>query len=598
MKRKLNIQTQFFLSYLCIAVVVVGIFSFIFYRYVSNILIQRETNTFQNTAKTLLDQTDSEIQVMDSVSVNMTYSNLAKDRISEYFNLENGNQYDFSSLVELFVAINGSDYHVYAMNLYSNDGQQIRVASTTTSTQVDLDELDWVKPTAALNGYKYISLPYSTSSMLRTSKVSPYYISLYRTLRGRSGHQIGYVEVIQQTKKIFEHITSFLRTSDNSILVYVFNEGGDLIYPYDIDQTKDQSLYEYYFILSQNTDKNNTTLNNPKTDGRELVISKASTYSNWTYVCVQKESAILAPVKSFTKILVLIVAFFLLFVISLSYIMAVKLTSPLYQLITMIHKTKLDTLGSIDSDSLDTTFNEFDKLNEAFQQMSSNLKTSMDELIETRQQEMKSRSLALQSQMNPHFYYNSLSSIIVLAENEQSQDVVNLCKNLSNIMRYITKGTALEVSLGEEIEYISKYLYCMKVRYQSSLNYSIQIDPTLFDLKVPKLIIQPLVENTLKYGTNCYPPWFIKIESEVNEKFWAIHVSDSGNGFTAETLLLIKERMKQADASIGMPETQIDGMGMINVYSRWKLFCGNDYIFEFGNKDNGGSFVTIGKRIS
>jgi|GEM_PF-6331416 len=176
MKRKLNIQTQIFLSYLCIAVMLVGIFSFVLYRYVSNILIQRETNTFLSTASTLLDQTDNEIKVMDRVSVNMTYSNLAKDRISEYFNLEHANTYDFSSLVELFVAINGSDYHVYAMNLYSNEGQQIRVASTTTSTQVNLNQLEWVGPTANLNGYKYMSLPYSTSSMLRTSMVSPYYM--------------------------------------------------------------------------------------------------------------------------------------------------------------------------------------------------------------------------------------------------------------------------------------------------------------------------------------------------------------------------------------------------------------------------------------
>jgi|GEM_PF-6927849 len=56
--------------------------------------------------------------------------------------------------------------------------------------------------------------------------------------------------------------------------------------------------------------------------------------------------------------------------------------------------------------------------------------------------------------------------------------------------------------------------------------------------------------------------------------------------------------MKQADESIGMPESQIDGMGMINVYSRWKLFFQSDYIFEFGNKEDGGSFVTIGKHIN
>ncbi len=81
--------------------------------------------------------------------------------------------------------------------------------------------------------------------------------------------------------------------------------------------------------------------------------------------------------------------------------MSVKLTRPLNQVIDIIHKTKLDTLGVVNKDSFISSFNEFDELNSAFLQMSTDLKKSMNELIETRQQEMKSRSLALQSQMNP-----------------------------------------------------------------------------------------------------------------------------------------------------------------------------------------------------
>ena len=84
---------------------------------------------------------------------------------------------------------------------------------------------------------------------------------------------------------------------------------------------------------------------------------------------------------------------------------------------------------------------------------------------------MKARSMALQTQINPHFYYNTLSSIIVLAENGDSETVVKMCRNLSRIMRYITNTTETTVTLKDELDYVQKYLYCMKVRYQSSLNY-------------------------------------------------------------------------------------------------------------------------------
>ena len=89
---------------------------------------------------------------------------------------------------------------------------------------------------------------------------------------------------------------------------------------------------------------------------------------------------------------------------------------------------------------------------------------------------MKARSMALQTQINPHFYYNTLSSIIVLAENGDSETVVKMCRNLSRIMRYITNTTETTVTLKDELDYVQKYLYCMKVRYQSSLNYSIHVD--------------------------------------------------------------------------------------------------------------------------
>ena len=205
--------------------------------------------------------------------------------------------------------------------------------------------------------------------------------------------------------------------------------------------------------------------------------------------------------------------------------------------------------------------------------------------------------MALQSQINPHFYYNSLSSIIILAENGRCEDVVTLCRSLGSIMRYIAKDSENTVTLGEEIDYIKKYLYCMKIRYQSSLNYHINIDESLLDIKIPKLIIQPLVENAIKYGTDCTPPWDIYIKSTVSDDYWRIDVIDSGNGFPDEIIETLNEKINNAKNHIGIPNIEIDGMGLVNVYSRWKLHCGNNIIFTFGNMEKGGGIVSIGRYL-
>jgi two-component system sensor histidine kinase YesM len=344
-------------------------------------------------------------------------------------------------------------------------------------------------------------------------------------------------------------------------------------------------------------DSNHTILANPETSVRELVAYQKSPYTDWTYITVMPEETILKPVQNLFRMLLWVVVLFIAISVAISFYMSLSLTKPIHKLRNIIYKTELDTLGIHNDSSLDTSIDELEELNQAFQNMSTKLKNSMNELIYTRQQEMRSRNMALQSQINPHFYYNSLSSIIILAENGRCEDVVTLCRSLGSIMRYIAKDSENTVTLGEEIDYIKKYLYCMKIRYQSSLNYHINIDESLLDIKIPKLIIQPLVENAIKYGTDCTPPWDIYIKSTVSDDYWRIDVIDSGNGFPDEIIETLNEKINNAKNHIGIPNIEIDGMGLVNVYSRWKLHCGNNIIFTFGNMEKGGGIVSIGRYL-
>ena len=165
-------------------------------------------------------------------------------------------------------------------------------------------------------------------------------------------------------------------------------------------------------------------------------------------------------------------------------------------------------------------------------------------------------------------------------------------------MRYITNTTETTVTLKDELDYVQKYLYCMKVRYQSSLNYSIHVDESLLSQPVPKLIIQPIVENAIRYGSNCAPPWNISITSVVTKGSWQIEVTDSGPGFTEEAKERITANIMKAIQNPGLPELKINGLGTINVYLRWKIFCKGDIIFRYGNTAEGHGIVSIGRYFS
>ena len=153
---------------------------------------------------------------------------------------------------------------------------------------------------------------------------------------------------------------------------------------------------------------------------------------------------VLSSVKQLGLMLLGFIGLMLLFSAFLSWHLSKGLLLPIRKLQGIISKTELETLGENPKAPLGTSIDELEELNLAFQNMQKKLKASMDDLLESRQQELKSRSLALQSQINPHFYYNTLSNIIVLAEDGQTDEVIAMCRSLTRIMRYIT-GTGSSV---------------------------------------------------------------------------------------------------------------------------------------------------------
>ncbi|MDD3140991.1 MAG: histidine kinase [Lachnospiraceae bacterium] len=590
-KKPTKLQNRFFITYLAMAGSVLLLFSVFFYKYVSNILIEQETKSLTDLTSSFMEQTDNIVKDMDSVSINLNYSSAIKSLLGK-------KDLDLSaSLVpeftDLCVTINGAENKVDQINLYDYSGNVLKVGLTTNFTTVEMNQLEWIEQTKIYGGSKLLSIPYVTKPTTRYPSSSDWYLSLYRSYYNAYGRNVGALETVKRCKSVFKNIISYNKKNPIAPDVYVYNNDGVLLFPYTEEDTN--HIHNYFNELD--SESVHASFTNPITKRSEIFTSATSSYTGWTYITVQAESVILQPVNQLLTLLFAVIASIMVASVLVSLYVSHSLIRPIKQLKHEVKHTGLDTLGNISSVPLTNSFEELEELNETFQTMRKNLKMSMDDLIDTRQQELKSRTLALQSQINPHFYYNSLASVIVLAENEQSVEVIKMCRNLTNIMRYITDTSSFAVTIKEEMDYISKYLYCMKIRYQTSLNYMIDIDPKLLNERIPKLIIQPLVENAIKYGTDRIPPWGIAIHGKIYDDYWQIDVMDSGNGFSPESIALIEKRINEASQCPGMPEMQINGMGMLNVYLRWKLYCESDMIFKFENTLDGHGIVSIGRKI-
>ena len=592
--RNHTLQTKLFFAYFGLVVLILLSFSIFFYKYVSKQLITRELNSLSTLNTSRADQIDSVIKDMDAVSINIDYSSVVKEKLNSSFNLDISRD-TLRSLASLFVTINGVDTKVDQINLYDLNANVLQVGAKTNTTSIDKEQIPWFDTVLELDGTKLISNSYQSSALSQSSKYSDWYISLYRTFNNQFGRTVGIVETTKRCKSIFKTIIHYNKTADNPARIYIYSKDNKLIYPYDLTEEDRKEIPNY--SSNTNNQDNSVSTYNPNTKVKEYLAYSHSTYSGWTYITVQSEAYILRPVNRLINILLIFVFVLLATSLIVSYGLSRSLVKPIKHLKHIVQRIEIDTLGTEKTDDYPINYIELQELYIAFQHMSEKLKMSMDELIDSRQQELKSRTLALQAQVNPHFYYNTLYSIIVLAENDQSKEVITVCRNLSKIMRYVTDTSFTNVSIQSELDYVSKYLYCMKVRYQSSLNYTVNMEDALLELEVPKLIIQPIVENAIKYGTTCAPPWTITINGKVYDTHWQIDIIDSGKGFTEEAIGIINNRIEEVNKNPGMPEMQINGLGIVNVYMRWKIFCQDSMIFKFGNTEDGHGIVSIGQKV-
>jgi sensor histidine kinase YesM len=240
---------------------------------------------------------------------------------------------------------------------------------------------------------------------------------------------------------------------------------------------------------------------------------------------------------------------------------------------------------------------EIDSLNKSFRAMYEKLRVSTLDLVETRSEETKSRMLALQSLMNPHFVYNSIAAIGAMADEGLVREVKAMCEDLSQILRYVSSSAEGGVPLRDEIEHTEKYLKCMKVRFGDSLSYGIEVPESMLALTVPKLVVQPLAENSIKHGFNVCPPWHLTIRGFEAKGGWRIEVADDGIGFDPEALGALRARIGERGGPGEFAPIGIEGSGLLNIVLRLRLLYGDDYAFEVAERPEGGARVTIGGRV-
>jgi two-component system sensor histidine kinase YesM len=321
-----------------------------------------------------------------------------------------------------------------------------------------------------------------------------------------------------------------------------------------------------------------------------------SDFSGFTVFVKEREGNVLGPLAYLRTAAYATIVLVTVFALAMVYVLSAVLVKPIRKLRDSVVHVSLENMR-LDMDG--GAYNdEIQLLNKAFQDMLQRLKAAVGKAMLANREEMRARFGALQARIAPHFIHNVLYLISVQAREKRTEDVESTCKKLSDMLRYVVQSPFKTVTVDDEIAYAEDYLSLQKQNYEDFLTYNVSVDSSVRTVTLPRLVIQPFVENSIHSGfKKKLPPWKVDVRCEASTDRWRITISDNGCGIDEEAIrnlrMKIAEEHAEDDILKSPVEQGIDGMGIINTYTRLRLMYGEALGFEITSNDEGGTTVRI-----
>ena len=575
--KKRSLQWTISLSFTVIAIISIAIMTIAFYTHSINTIRDNTTKENEQIVDQLSWNLHSYIRNMMSISDSMYYSviknrDLTYDSISKEMNLlYEANKDNLTSIV-----------------CATEDGA-IVAASPVSSRKpgVDLKKQQWFT-----NAYDEIeNIHFSTPHVQNLFDNSNYryfwVVSLSRCVElTYMGNVRNGVLLVDMNYSGIEQM--FEKVNDGGVgFVYLCDGDGNIIY-----HPMQKAIYSGLVKENNLAHANHVDgIFRETFDGEDRdVVVRTVGYTGWKIVSVTPISELALDMGQMRNYLFMVVIIILILIGFGNYIISYVVTDPIRKLEDSIADLEE---GVVNQDVMneDDIFiggsHEIRHLGRTIKSMIRQMKKLTDDMVREQKAKRKSELDALQSQINPHFLYNTLDSVVWMIEGERYKDAISMVTALAQLFRIsLSKGNNI-ISIHDEIVHARNYLNIQKVRYKNKFTATIDVDPAIENCATVKLIVQPLLENAIYYGVE-----HMDGEGEITLRGYEkdgdifISVSDNGMGIPEETLatLLTDKARSRGKGS---------GIGLWNVNQRIQIYFGGDYGLIIESELDEGTTVSI-----
>lgn len=539
----------------------------VFFYGISGIILDKE---LAGTAEAI-DQSGKYIETYIDKLRSVSYVISSDSGIRRY--LGNKNAKDRKDTLSLINRVLESDEFISGITIVSKDGEVISSEKSVDMTvSSDMMQEKWYAQAIEGSG-----MPFLTS--LRKSELvmdkNFWVISMSQEIFDESGANLGVLLIDVK----YEFIDGYLDVIDlgKNGYSFIISMTNELVYHKDISYFEDSSKTEDLVKFASMTDGFSKELG-------QTVHKNVIKDTNWILVGVSSMDEYFMIKKQMIEVIVMGGLLIGLFGIIGGVYYASKITKPFKKL----EESMLEVESGLKRIEYDNSMCiEVTVLSEHFNNMVRRIEELMKDIKENERYLRTYELSALRSQINPHFLYNTLDTIVWMAEFGDTDMIIKVTKSLANFFRLSLSGGKEMITVEEEVSHVSEYLMIQSVRYEDKLRYSFNISDDVKPLIVPKIILQPIVENSIYHGIKEKDGiGNISIIAEKDSERLVISVIDDGVGFDEE-----KSKCESDDVKLG-------GIGLSNVDKRIKLYYGNSYGANIKSKINEGTKVTITLPIS
>ena len=564
-----SIQMTIALSFTIVSVISLGISLY-------NRFVNKMEDMTTQSAEQLLNQTainlESYLRNMRRISDAMYYSvikdkDLATDSLDEEMNL-------------LYEA---NKDNLISIACYTNDGRLVAAAPVATEkNNLDIVDQEWFTEATGQMENVHFSTPHVQNLFDDPSYRYYWVVSLSQAVELTSGGNstLG-VLLVDMNYSSIEQLLTKANTDNASEYVYLMDGSGELIY-----HPKQKLIYTDLFsennlVAASYEDGSHKE----EYDGEKRIVTvKTISYTGWKIVSVVPMSSFDMGISGMRMFVILLMSLSMLMIILLNQFVSANIAKPLKRLNDSVKDWEA---GNMNPDIYVGGSLEVEHLGKTLRSTVAQIQELMHDILVEQEEKRKSELDALQSQINPHFLYNTLDSIVWMIEGERYEDAVFMVTQLASLFRIsLSRGKTI-ISMEDELKHARNYMNIQKIRYKNKFTVEFQVEDAILSCCTVKLVIQPLLENAIYYGMESMDgDGEITVVGYRKGDDVYVEVRDNGLGMPDEmvdALLTENNRVRKHGS----------GVGLINVHNRIRLRFGEPYGLEIESCLDEGTTVRI-----